>query len=121
MTPELFSKLFPYLDLKSIKNLAEFHALTRKILRNAFTWNKLIKRTFPEDSEVNVKPYGVPYEHDELLASEKPKAKLHAEILNLIQEYPGSQLEVDLIHHVCRRYPQIVPTSRVDVSQLCLS
>ena len=121
MTPELFSKLFPYLDLKSIKNLAEYHALTRKILRNAFTWNKLIKRTFPEDSEVNVKPYGVPYEYDELLASEKPKAKLLAEILSLILEYPGSWvLEMDLIHHVCQRYPQSVPTSRVDVNCACL-
>ena len=64
---------------------------------------------------------GVPYEYDELLASEKPKAKLLAEILSLILEYPGSWvLEMDLIHHVCQRYPQSVPTSRVDVNCACL-
>ena len=120
MTPELASNLFPYLDLMSIKHLAEFHELTRKIFRNAFTWNKLIKRTFPDDVEVNVKPYGVPFESDKHLVSEKPKAKLLADILSLIQNSPGSQLEVDLIHFVCQRYPQSVPTSRVDVICACL-
>ena len=131
MTPVIVSKLFPYLDLMSIKNLAEFHAVTRKIFRNAFTWNKLIERTFPDDVEVNVKPYGVPSyydERDKVLASEMPKAKLLAEILSLIQDSPGSQLEVDLIHqlevdlihYVCQRYPQSVPTSRVDVICACL-
>ena len=48
-TPELVDKLLSYLDLTSIKQLAEFHKVTRRILRNTVTWNKLLKRIFPED------------------------------------------------------------------------
>ena len=52
-TPELIEKLLSYLDLLSIKHLAEFHKVTRGILGNTFAWSNVIKRTFPEDEITN--------------------------------------------------------------------
>ena len=46
-TPELVEKLLPYLDLSATKLLAESHKLTRKILKKALNWNKLIQRILP--------------------------------------------------------------------------
>ena len=42
VTSELVEELLSYLDLTSIKHLAESHKVTRRILGNAFTWNRLI-------------------------------------------------------------------------------
>ena len=39
--------LLPFLDLESVEQLAKAHDLTVEILGKTFTWNKLVKRTFP--------------------------------------------------------------------------
>ena len=69
---------------------------------------------------------GNPSEDDAHLALEKPKVRCLSHILSLIQESPGSQLEMDLIHAVQERYPVInvmyphkSPVS-VDVTCACL-
>ena len=69
---------------------------------------------------------GNPSEDDEHLASEKPKVRHLSRILSLIQDSPGSHLEMDLIHAVEERYPVInamhpynYPVS-VDVACACL-
>ena len=115
LTPEVREKLYPFLDLESMMRLAECHKLTRESLKKAFTWNKLIKRTFFEEIP-NVTPaadfqfrFLAPPEGDERherLAPEKFKARSLAHILSLIQDSPGSELEMDLIHAVCARLPR---------------
>ena len=63
-TPELVENLILYLDLASIKQLAESHKLTRKILGKTFTWNKLIKRIFPEVTNIDLHYSTWPREDD---------------------------------------------------------
>ena len=93
-TPELVEKLLPYLDLITTKLLAESHKLTRKILKKAFNWNKLIQRILPLEDRVPFLvdwSFGSPFpsEDDPLLASEKQKATILAEILTLINGDSG--------------------------------
>ena len=131
---ELVEKLLPYLDLDSIKNLAEFHELTQKIIGKAFVWKKLITRAFPENEKFNLSVGMMPlkdyahfkdYAH---LASDRRKAKVLAEILCLIKASPGSQPGMDLLHAICDRYPVPNPSFRlngtwyhfVDVNCACL-
>ena len=102
--PELVEKLLPHLDLDFIKQLAESHELTRKILQKPFVWKKLIKRAFSEKIKVCLCYTPVPSEDYELLASDRPKAKILAEILHLLQDSPECQLEMDLLHAVCDRH-----------------
>ena len=109
---EIREKLYPFLDLESMMRLTKCHKLTRESLKKAFTWNKLIKRTFFEEIP-NVTPaadfqfrFLAPPEGDERLAPEKFKARSLAHILSLIQDSPGSELEMDLIHAVCARLPR---------------
>ena len=104
-SPESVEKL----DLDSIKRLAEVHKINRKILGETSVWKKLIKRHLLEDAKLS---------HSDILASERPKARLLADILGLIQASPGSQLEMDLIHAVCERYPAV--DGFVDVTCGCL-
>ena len=48
-TPELVENaLLPVLDIESIEQMAKSHDLTVEILGKTFTWNKLVKRTFPD-------------------------------------------------------------------------
>ena len=125
--PELVEKLLPHLDLDSIKRLAESHELTRKILEKPLVWKKLIKRVFSENIKFCLCYTPVPSEDYELLASDRPKAKILAEILHLLQDSLGCQLEMDLLHAVCDRHA--FPTARhneaymrnfVNVSCVCL-
>ena len=105
-TPELVEKLLPYLDLSTTKLLAESHKLTRKILKKAVNWNKLIQRILPLEDRVPFLvdwSFGSPLpsedEGDPLLASEKQKAKILAEILTLING--DSAAELVLFHAIC--------------------
>ena len=68
-TPELVANLLPFLDLASIKKLAESHRLTRQILGGAFVWNKLMKRTFLGSGNIDVDPECLPKKDDLHLAS----------------------------------------------------
>ena len=143
VTPELREKLYPYLDLGSLFHLAECHKLTRESLKKALIWNGLIRRTFHEDVGIlghlgerdsrsgltlvcHAGGSGNPSEDDAHLASETPKIRHLSHILSLIQDSPGSHLEMDLIHAVAERYPVInvmhpykFPVS-VDVTCACL-
>ena len=101
-TPEFREKLYPYLDLGSMMNLAECHKLTRDSLKKALIWNRLINRTVPENIYMGD---WWPTKDDEHLASERPRIRHLARILSLIQDSPGAQLETDLIHAVTARYP----------------
>ena len=74
-TSELVDKLLSYLDLTSIKQLAESHKVTRHILGNAFAWKKLIKRMFPEDEIThNWSQFISGIDETSVLASERAKA-----------------------------------------------
>ena len=103
-TPELVEKLLHFLDLASTKELAESHRLTRQILQGVFFWNKLIKNTFPEGGNINVDHEQLPREDDLHLASERPKAKLLSQIMNMFEGSQQPLLEMDLLHTICERY-----------------
>ena len=108
-TPELVEKLLPLLDLKPIKQLAVAHKLTRQILGKAFIWNKLIKRIFPRDHNIDVR-----------LKSEVQKAKLLSVLLSLSEDSDRSQLGMDLIHTICERHPILDPnSSTIDMGCSC--
>ena len=95
-TPELIEKLLSYLDLPSIKHLAEFHKVTRGILGNTFAWSKLIKRTFPEDEITNTWTRFISGD-DTMMAAERQKARLLGKILGLMKRSERAELEMDLI------------------------
>ena len=126
--PEFVEKLLPYLDLASIKHLAGFHQLTRNILKKAFIWKKLVKRTFPEDEDVDPDDYitwMIPgyWQDDATLSSEKLKTGLLAGILSLTQDSPGSQLEMVLLHSISDKYLSMKHdewSNFVEVSCSCL-
>ena len=104
-TPELVEKLLPFLDLASTKELAEAHQLTRQILGGVLAWNKLIKKTFPKGENINVDQEDLPNEDDLHLASERPKAKLLSQIMNMFKDSAQQALlEMDLLHTICKRY-----------------
>ena len=118
-TPELVEKLLPYLDLSTTKLLAESHKLTRKILKKAFNWNKLIQRILPLEDRVPFLvdwSFGSPFpsEDDPLLASEKQKAKILAQILTLING--DSAAELVLFHAICERNPISSSATVIDVT-----
>ena len=112
-TPELVEKLLLYLDLSSTKLLAEFHKLTRQMLRKAFIWKKLIQRTLPTQEEINfhcdIFGLPLPFEDDPLLESERQKAKILADILTLIKVGSVDRLELALvfIHALVQRNPPV--------------
>ena len=121
-TPELVEKLLAFLDLASIKELAKSHKLTRQILGNSFVWNRLIKKIFPKDHNIDPDDSNFPEEDDAVLASEMGKARLLTEILSLSEDSDRSQLGKDLLHTICKRHPPILDTiSRrlVDVGSSC--
>ena len=110
-TPELVERM-----LLSTKQLAKSSDLTRKVLRKASTWEKMIKRIFPEDQS----PANSRLE-DGNLASERIKARLLAEILTIIlndSEPWREELPKDvkvppvfhlgflpLLHTICESFP----------------
>ena len=127
-TPELVQKLLSYLDLTSIRHLAESHKVTRRILRNTFTWNRLLKRIFPEDEVINIWNSFIS-EDETVLASERPKARLLAQILTLMKSSQRrDQLEMELLHIICEKFSILDPrtgsilvmTPIVDVRCSCL-
>ena len=126
-TPELVEKLLSYLDLPSIKHLAEFHKVTRGILGNTFAWSKVIKRTFPEDEITNTWTRFISGD-DTMMASERQKARLLGKILGLMKRSERAELEMDLIHIICERFPILNPrtgsilvmTPIVDLTCSCL-
>ena len=125
-TPELVEKLVSFLDLASIKQLAEFHKLTRKILGKSFIWNQLIKRIFPNDHNIDPNHSDFPDEdvaqpHHVILASERGKVRLLTEILSLSEDSDGYQLRMDLVHTICERHTIQDPNYKrlVDVGCSC--
>ena len=121
-TPELVEKLTTYLDLASIKQLAESHKLTRQILGKELTWNRLIKKTFPKDPNMDMWANNYPEEGDPVLASERSKARVLAAILSLSEDSDKPQLEMDLVHTICDRHALLDPNTwrLIDVACSCL-
>ena len=105
-TPELVENaLLPFLDLESVEQMAKAHDLTVEILGKTFTWNKLVKRTFPDWT-------------DWTDVEEKSKARSLAGILLKIQSPHRDQLEHDLLHTICKRSPR--SKDFVDLKCSCL-
>ena len=105
-TPELVENaLLPFLDIESVEQLAKAHDLTVEILGKTFTWNKLVKRTFPDWT-------------DWTDVEEKSKARSLAGILLKIQSPHRDQLEHDLLHTICKRSPR--SKDFVDLKCSCL-
>ena len=113
---ELVEHLLPFLDLASTKELAGAHKLTRQILGRAINWNKVVKRTFPASKNINMIRRNLMEENDPILASERPKVRLLAQILRLVEDSEGPELEMNLLHTICGHYP----SSRVCRAQLLL-
>ena len=108
-TPELVEKLVSYLDLASIKQLAESHKLTRKILGKSFIWNQLIKRNLPKAHNIEPDLFDfpqddIPQPHHVILASEQGKMRLLTGILGLSEDGDRYQLWMDLVHAICERH-----------------
>ena len=113
-TPELAERL-----LLSTKQLAETCKLTRKILRRSSDWEDLVKRTFPENQRLDVIQHRL--EDNDLLVSERAKARLLAEILTIIQDDSEPWKEelpkdlklppvfhlgyLPLLHAICKSFP----------------
>ena len=114
-TPELVEKLLPYLDLTSTKHLAEAQKLVRKILRKAFTWNKLIQRILPKDE----RPFE-PRVTRLSLQCERQKARILAEILTLMKGGSLAELTLALLHAICERNPMKESQEEIHVSCSCL-
>ena len=107
-TPELVENLLPFLDLASVKELAEANQLTRTILSGAFVWKKLIEKTFPEGGNNDVDHGQMPSEDDLHLVSVRPKARLLSQILKTMGDSCIIHLrERDLLHTICERYPRV--------------
>ena len=105
-TPELVENaLLPFLDLESVEQPAKAHDLTVEILGKTFTWNKLVKRTFPDWT-------------DWTDVEEKSKARSLAGILLKIPNSHRDQLEHDLLHFICKRSPR--SKDFVDLKCSCL-
>ena len=123
-TPELVEKLLPYLDLNSTKHLAESNKLTRKLLKKDLTWYKLIQRFLPGEERVEFlvdQSFGspFPFEDDPLLAFERQKARLLAELLTLTKG--DSVAWLALVHAICERNPiRFSGTVIIDISCSCL-
>ena len=127
-TPELVERL-----LLSTKQLAEKNKLTRKVLRRSSDWEKLVKRTFPENQRLDQNEL----EDNDLLASERAKARLLAEILTIIlddSEPWKEELPKDLklppvfhlgylplLHAICKSFPSKPDpySDHVDVGCYC--
>ena len=91
-TPELVENaLLPFLDIASVEEMAKSHDLTVEILGKTFTWNKLVKRTFPLTGSAPVWTN----------VEEKSKARSLAGILLKIRSPHRDQLEHDLLHFIC--------------------
>ena len=87
--------LLPFLDIESVEQLAKAHDLTVKVLGKTFTWNKLVKRTFPLTGSAPMKTD----------VEEKSKARSLAGILLKIRSPHRDQLEHDLLQFICKRLP----------------
>ena len=104
-TPELVENaLLPFLDIESVEQLAMYDIFV-KMLGKTFTWNKLVKRTFPDWT-------------DWTDVEEKSKARSLAGILLKIQSSHRDQLEHDLLHTICKRSPR--SKDFVDLKCSCL-
>ena len=125
-TAELIENLLPFLDTSSTQQLAESHKLTRRILRNSLSWNKLIERTFPHEQYTTMNHYSLPEPMDAIFESERSQAVSLAKILSLNKDPASqSQLEMDLLHAICERFsltckPGSIHANFVNVSCSCL-
>ena len=99
-TPELMEKLLLFLDAVSTWNLAEAHDLTFNILGKAFSWDKLVKRMLPVEY-----PICEIYLTSDDLTAEKSKTRYLAEIVIMTKSKKWPQMEKDLLHGICKRYP----------------
>ena len=123
--PELIEHLLPFLDLASTKELAGAHRRTRQILGTALNWDKMIKRTFPasENNNMIMRNQLMEENDDPILASERQKVRGCAQILRLalLEDSDGPQLEMNLLHTICGRYPNPHPVfERVKLNCSCL-
>ena len=131
-SPELVEKLLSHLDLPSIQQLAWSHKLTRQIIGKEFTWNRLVKKIFPKDPNINGYTWypdtwypcwdNWPEEGDPLLASEMSKAKILGALLSLAEDSDKSQLQMVLFHTICERHAFVDPNPQrlIDVGCSCL-
>ena len=106
-SPELVEHLLPFLDLASTKELAKAHQLTRQTLGRPLNWDKMMKRTFREGVDINDEENDDIREDDPVLASERPKVQLSAQLLLLVEDSDESHLQLNLLHTICRRFPNL--------------
>ena len=113
---ELVEKvLLPYLDAESTKNLAKAHDLTLKILGKAFAWDKLVNRAFPLDVESGI------------VGDNLSLAGFLAEIVSMAkssklprQDIDWREMEMDLLHALCKIYANSNEHSVICVNCSCL-
>ena len=65
----------------------------------------MMKRTFREGVDIN--EYRILREDDPVLASERPKVQHSAQLLLLVEDSDESHLQLNLLHTICRRFPNL--------------
>ena len=100
MCPELLETLLPFLDAPATKCLAEIHPLFLDIVQGVTVWNKLIKRCFPADSKRQTYP-----EEEEEEETLKAMVESFGLILKMADATKSPQLESNLLHIICSRFP----------------
>ena len=132
--PELVAQLLDFLDPDSILALlalGQCHQLALDLLNSGtFTWNKLIKRTCPQNVRTRlgeIQPSGnvtFPSQHlrsDEvlmtnILVEERAEMAKLVDILKQLED-PKSHL-LALLHLICKRFPPCPPCPRLGVVDL---
>ena len=95
-TTELIEHLLPFLDSKSTMVLAQNHQETVNILQGSVAWNKLIKRSCPCKGRRG-RPEGI---------ENKINVMKNLVAILKLMENPQSNLMVDLLHLICKRFPE---------------
>ena len=129
--PELVAQLLDFLDPGSILALGSCHQLVLDLLNSGtFTWNKLIKRTCPQNVKTRlgeIQPTGnvtfpsQPLRSDDLmmtniLVGERAEMTKLVDILKQLED-PKSHL-LALLHLICKRFPPCPPCPRLGVVDL---
>ena len=88
-TPELVTKLVTFLDGQSTMVLAQAHHLTLDVVQHPFVWNKVVRRSCP-DNKVN-------------LDVNKDKIMPLLAILGMAKG--ASEMKLTLLEVICERFP----------------
>ena len=110
-TPELVERLLPYLDTRSVSELARAHQLTAQLLQGTVSWNNLVARSCPYIQNFHVAPSSWKWEeqfHDWIednLLQHRTKIGWLITILKKMKNPKASLLE--LLHVICERFPPV--------------